>query len=240
MPEGKTEALFDAQPYEVDFSAAVVAVRDDLVALDRTLFYPVGGGQPADTGELTAVAGERIQVIGSHWDETNRAIIWHRLDHAGALQAGMQVSGRIDWSMRYRHMKIHTCLHLLCSLIDAPVTGCGIGHERGRLDFDLPEMSLSREAITEGLNTLIQRGIDVTTHLVPPTEHDKVLSLVRNKYVLPPRSDNAVKIIQVGDIDIQPCGGTHLRNTAEIGEVVCEKIEKKGRQNRRIVIGFVN
>jgi Ser-tRNA(Ala) deacylase AlaX len=239
MLEEKTEALFDAQPYEVDFSATVVAVHGDLVALDRTLFYPVGGGQPADTGELVSPTSERIQVVGAARGEVNRSIIWHRLDRVGALQAGMPVRGQIDWSTRYKYMKMHTCLHLLCSMIAAPVTGCGIGRERGRLDFDLPEISLSREAITDGLNILIRRGVDVTTHLVPSTEHDRVLSLVRNKYALPPRSDNAVKIIQVGDIDIQPCGGTHLRNTAEIGEAVCEKIEKKGRQNRRIVIGFV-
>jgi misacylated tRNA(Ala) deacylase len=235
----KTAALFDESPYETKFSASVVAIKANLIALDRTLFYPTGGGQPGDIGKFALSDGAELQVVDTFRDHENRSIIWHRVDSdTSSLHAGLTFEGEIDWRLRYQHMKMHTCLHLLCAIIDAPVTGCGISCDKGRLDFDLPDMKMTRDDITRSINDMIRNRTAVDTLLVPPAEHSNAMNLVRNKYAFPPVSDNPVKIIRIGDIDIQPCGGTHLRNTSEIGEIICEKIDKKGKQNRRIVLKF--
>jgi misacylated tRNA(Ala) deacylase len=241
MSSNTSVPMFDELPYERSFNAVVIERRDNLVAFDQTLFYPVGGGQPGDTGQLLQQNGCHARIVDTYRDDTDRSLIWHRLEEGSALpQAGDRISAELDWDTRYRNMKMHTCLHLLCSLFDAPVTGCSMGQGKGRLDFDLPEMTMTKEQITEALNALISRQIDVETRLISPDQYDTALTLVRNRYALPPRSANAVKMIEVRGIDIQPCGGTHIRNTGEIDQVVCEKIDKKGRQNRRIVLRFVN
>ncbi|MFC0398246.1 alanyl-tRNA editing protein [Paraburkholderia rhizosphaerae] len=241
MTSHTSTPLFDEQPYERSFKATIIEKCDNLLGFDRTLFYPVGGGQQGDVGYLTQTNGNRTRIVDTFRDDTNRSLIWHRLGegHEG-LRVGDAIVAELDWSARYLNMKMHTCLHLLCSLIDAPVTGCSIGQGKGRLDFDLPETTLTKEQITESLNALIADRIEVETRLISPNEYDTALALVRNRYALPPRSANAVKMIEVRGIDIQPCGGTHVRNTAEIDRVVCEKIEKKGRQNRRIGLRFVD
>jgi Ser-tRNA(Ala) deacylase AlaX len=241
MSSSTSIPLFDELPYERSFDATIIERKDNLIALDRTLFYPVGGGQPGDTGDISLAHGGQLRIVDTYRDETDRSLIWHRLDEsADAWQAGAKVSAQIDWAARYVNMKMHTCLHLLCSLIDAPVTGCSMGQGKGRLDFDLPEMTLTKDQISEALNALISQRIDVETRLISPDQYDTALALVRNRYALPPRSASAVKMIEVRGIDIQPCGGTHVRNTAEIDRVVCEKIDKKGKQNRRIVLRFVD
>ncbi|WP_158907028.1 alanyl-tRNA editing protein [Burkholderia sp. L27(2015)] len=241
MKNNATAPLFDETPYEITFEATVIDSREDLVAFDRTLFYPAGGGQPGDTGFITHANGSRARVMETHRDDTDRSLIWHRLEgDIEALAVGLTVTGEVDWEVRYDNMKMHTCLHLLCSLIDAPVTGCSMGQGKGRLDFDLPEMTMSKDEITKSLNALIASQIEVETRLISPDHYDAALALVRNRYALPPRSTNSVKMIEVRGVDIQPCGGTHIRNTSEIGQVVCEKIDKKGRQNRRIVLRLVD
>jgi Ser-tRNA(Ala) deacylase AlaX len=241
MNSNTSMPLFDELPYERSFDATIIERKDNLIALDRTLFYPVGGGQPGDTGEISRADVGPLRIVDTYRDDTDRSLIWHRLDEGcDAWQAGDKVTAQIDWAARYVNMKMHTCLHLLCSLIDAPVTGCSMGQGKGRLDFDLPEMTLSKDQITEALNALISQRIDVDTRLISPDEYDTALALVRNRYALPPRSASAVKMIEVRGVDIQPCGGTHVRNTAEIDQVVCEKIDKKGRQNRRIVLRFAD
>jgi misacylated tRNA(Ala) deacylase len=241
MKGNATMPLFDETPYETTFEATVIDSRADRIALDRTLFYPTGGGQPGDTGFITHANGSRVRVVETYRDDTDRSLIWHRLEgDIEALAAGLTVAGEVDWEARYDNMRMHTCLHLLCSLIDAAVTGCSMGQGKGRLDFDLPEMSMSKDEITRSLNALIASQIEVETRLISPDNYDAALALVRNRYALPPRSANSVKMIEVRGVDTQPCGGTHIRNTSEIGQVVCEKIDKKGRQNRRIVLRFVD
>ena len=142
----ETLALFDSAPYQNAFSARVIAISEQGIALEHTLFYPTGGGQPGDTGHLTLADGTRVQVTGTVRDPVLRSIIWHQVDHyPEQLAAGVQVDAGLDWERRYQHMKMHTCLHLLCSLIDAPVTGCSISADKGRLDFDLPEMTLDKD-----------------------------------------------------------------------------------------------
>ncbi|MGH8352517.1 MAG: alanyl-tRNA editing protein [Pseudomonas sp.] len=235
----KTLALFDDAPYQSSFSARVVALGELGVALDQTLFYPTGGGQPGDVGAFFLEDGSAIPIVGTQRDPQQRGLIWHRLEgDPPPLSPGLGLKGSIAWGRRYQHMKMHTCLHLLCSLIDAPVTGCSIGDEKGRLDFDLPEMSLDKEAITQALNELIRSGIEVKTRRMPAADYAAVLGLTRTQAAAPPVFEGAVRVIEIAGVDVQPCGGTHVRNTAEIGRVVCDRIEKKSKHNRRVVLRF--
>lgn len=168
-----------------------------------------------------------------------RSQIWHRVDtpvEAAALDG--KITGELDWQYRLDNMCMHTCLHLLCAVVPAPVTGCSMGAGKGRLDFDLPKMESTKDEITRRLNEMISNRIMVSTALVAPENRASLLGLVRNRYALPPETTDSIKVIHVDGVDVQPCGGTHVANTGEIPRVVCEKIEKKGRQNRRIVLRF--
>lgn len=237
----KTQALFDKAPYERTFGARVIAISGQGVALDRTLFYPTGGGQPADIGYLTLADGTRAMVLDVKRDATDRSLIWHLVDadSAAGIQNGMILQGDIDWARRYAHMKMHTCLHLLCSVLDAPVTGCGISHEKGRLDFDIPEMLFDKATITQALNALISSGGEVMTQMMDASDYAAALTITRTASAAPPVIQGMVRVIEIPDVDRQPCGGTHVRSLEEIGEVVCDKIEKKSQHNRRVTIRFV-
>lgn len=233
----RTEVLFDTQPYLKKAIGRVIAVRDDLVALDQTLFFPLGGGQPGDRGTLHLASGENRAVCGTFRDREHNNLIWQQLNQPLAPDlVGRPVEMMLDWDWRYDNMRIHTCLHLLCSLIKASVTGCKMEANKGSLDFDMPELEMSREDMLAKLNELVGRGVEVSTALVPPSERERLLGLVRNRYALPPASAEAVKLITVNGVDIQPCGGTHLNNTAEIGDVLSVKVESKGKANRRITV----
>jgi misacylated tRNA(Ala) deacylase len=233
----ETLALFDNQPYRSEFSARVIAVVDQGIVLEHTLFYPTGGGQPGDIGHFTLVDGTRMEVVATVRDPLLPSIIWHQVEHCPPhLCAGTLVNASLDWERRYQHMKMHTCLHLLCSLIDAPVTGCSISADKGRLDFDLPEMTLDKDSITRDLNALIEQGHEVSTLSMSATEYSARQPLTRA--VAPPSAQGALRLIDIAGIDIQPCGGTHVFNTREIGRVYCEKIEKKSKHNRRVILRF--
>lgn len=235
----ETLSLYDDAPYQRTFSARVIAVSDQGVALESTLFYPTGGGQPGDTGHLVLPDGISVTVIGTQRDPLLRSIIWHQLDiQPSHITVGLEVQGRIDWERRYQHMKMHTCLHLLCSIIDAPVTGCSIGHEKGRLDFDLPEMTLDKEVISHSLNEMVNGGLEVKAHSIPASEYTELLRITRTQATAPPIILGRVRVIEIPGVDIQPCGGTHVGNTQEIGQVYCEKIEKKSKHNRRVTLRF--
>ncbi|MEB0106738.1 alanyl-tRNA editing protein [Pseudomonas sp. MH9.3] len=235
----ETLALFDSAPYQNTFSARVRAVGEHGIALEHTLFYPTGGGQPGDTGRFILADGTRVDVIGTVRDPVSRAIIWHQVHQCPAqLIAGVQVEAEIDWDRRYLHMKMHTCLHLLCSIIDAPVTGCSISADKGRLDFDLPEMTLDKDSITRDLNALIEQAHEVKTLSMPASEYATLLQITRTQAVAPPVIQGSVRVIDIAGVDIQPCGGTHVANTDEIGRVFCEKIEKKSKHNRRVILRF--
>lgn len=235
----QTRALFDEAPYQHCFTARVLAVSEQGVALDQTLFYPTGGGQPGDQGHLLLPDGSAVAVLGTQRDPLLRALIWHQLEDgtAARLQAGMEVQGCLDWELRHRHMRMHTCLHLLCALIDAPVTGCSIAADKGRLDFDLPESTLDKEQLTTQLNELITAALEVRAQELPASEYNRLLELCRTR-IPPPANQGVVRVIDIPGIDLQPCGGTHVQNTAEIGVVVCDKIEKKSRHNRRVTLRF--
>jgi misacylated tRNA(Ala) deacylase len=232
-----TETLFDTQPYLKQAPGKVIAVNEDLIALDQTIFFPVGGGQPGDRGTLCLESGELRTVLSTFRDRVDSARIWLQLDEPLTLDsAGSIVETTLDWSWRYDNMRIHTCLHLLCSLIKSPVTGCKMTANKGSLDFDMPELEMSREDMLARLKELVKKGIKVSATLVSPSEREGILSLVRNRYALPPDSAEAIKIITVDGVDIQPCGGTHLDNTAEIEDVLTVKVENKGKANRRITV----
>jgi misacylated tRNA(Ala) deacylase len=232
-----TELLFRDDAYATEFSAQVLSATPGRVVLDRTLFYPEGGGQPGDTGLLTLPDGREIKITDTKKGETTGSVAHVLEDTALALEPGTRLAGRIDWHRRHRLMRMHTCLHLLSAVIIAPVTGGAVGDGYGRLDFDLPE-SPDQAEVQEKLNVLIKRDAPVSFRWITDGELDAQPELVKTLSVQPPRGAGKVRLVQVEGIDLQPCGGTHVARIGEIGEVVISKVEKKGKQNRRVCLEF--
>ena len=234
-----TEELFRTDAYLKSCEATVVDVRDGQVKLDRTVFYPTGGGQPGDTGVLT-FAGSTARVVDTRKDQEHGGIV-HIVEDGAALPAvGERVTAELDWERRHKHMRMHTCMHLLCSLVEGDVTGGQVGEAKSRLDFNIPE-SPDKEALGEKLNAVIAQDHAVRIGSITDAELDAQPDLVRTMSVAPPRGAGTVRLIEVGEdgaIDRQPCGGTHVKSTGEIGRVRIGKIENKGKQNRRINIVF--
>lgn len=229
---------FDNDAYVRRISTKAIANPDGMLVLDNTVFYPSGGGQPGDTGVIELADGRRIHIIDTKRAPENPNVILHVPQEPIALSSGIDVIAEIDWDRRYRHMRMHTCLHLLCAVIDAPVTGCAIGAERGRLDFDLPEPTIDKETITARLSDLIARNVYVSTRQIMNKELQELPEYVRSRSVAPPVFDGWIRIVEIAGVDVQACGGTHVSQTGEIGSVCCTKIEKKSRHNRRVVIEF--
>ena len=232
-----TELLFRADAYATDFEAEVLSAEAGRVVLDRTLFYPEGGGQPGDTGLLRLPDGREFTVSDARKGAQPDEVVHVLTDAAAMLAPGTRLAGRIDWDRRHRLMRMHTCLHLLSAVIVAPVTGGAVGDGYGRLDFDLPE-SPEREDVQEKLNALIRRDAPVSFRWISDAELDAQPELVKTLSVQPPRGHGRVRLVEVEGIDLQPCGGTHVRRIGEIGEVVIAKVEKKGKQNRRVRLEF--
>ena len=233
-----TEEVFRQDAYAQSCAARVTAVDDAGVRLDRTVFYPLGGGQPGDVGELVLGDGTTVPIVDTRKGEAPGEIV-HVPD--GPVDPGLVGSGitaRIDWSRRHRLMRMHTCMHLLCSLVPAPVTGGSIRDGSGRLDFDLPESTLDKQDLTERLNRLVAEDHTVTARWIGEEELDANPSLVRTMSVAPPRGQGTVRVLDIEGVDLQPCGGTHVASSGEIGRVRVTKIEKKGRQNRRVSVAF--
>lgn len=230
-----TAEVFRDDAYARRCEATVVAVGEDGIQLDRTVFYPMGGGQPGDRGSLTLVDGTRLEVADTR-KGTTPGIINHVV--AGELPSnlvGQTVEAEIDWSRRFRLMRVHTLLHLLGSVVGAGVTGGSIRDDgSGRLDFDLPDPTLDKEAITAGLNELVENDHAVTPRWVDEQELDASPELVRTMSVTPPRGQGRVRLLEIEGVDLQACGGTHVARTGEIGAVEVRKIEKKGKHNRRV------
>lgn len=236
-----TELVYRADAYAREITARVIAASAEGVVLDRTVFYARGGGQPGDQGFLRWPGGEMTVADTRKGEEET---VLHIPAPGAVLPAvGSEVVAVLDWPRRHRLMRMHTALHLLCSLIPgAGVTGGQIGAERSRLDFDLPEPP-SREALTEGLNALIAADHPVAETWISEAELDANPGLVRTLSVQPPRGTGRIRLVRIGDaaapVDLQPCGGTHVRRTGEIGRVEVAKIENKGRANRRVSIVLV-
>lgn len=231
-----TENVFYQDSYASRCDATVTAIGDGTVTLDRTVFYPMGGGQPGDTGKIVFGDGVEITVIDTRKDGNN---IVHRVDgDTATLRVGDAVNAEIDWDRRYRHMRMHTCLHLLCSLVDAPVTGGSVAADKARLDFDLPESTLDKLALTASLNELVAADHPISIEWISDQQLQQQTELVRTMSVKPPMGHGRVRLINIADVDLQPCGGTHLKSTGEIGAVRVRKIEKKGKLNRRVILVF--
>lgn len=236
---------FDEDAYRATCDATVVAVHPEGIELDQTVFYARSGGQAGDTGTLVPRGvqdGQTVAIADTVYSPDRQTVLHVPADDVDLtlLSPGTPVTASIDWDRRHHLMRLHTCLHLLGSLIPVPVTGCGISPESGRIDFDLPESTLDRETLTTQLNELISRDTPVRIDLITPQELAAQPELVRTIGAAPPAGASAIRIIHIDGIDRQPCGGTHVRTTGEIGRVVVTKIEKKSRQNRRVAVAFAD
>jgi misacylated tRNA(Ala) deacylase len=232
-----TLELYTRDSYLRGADATVVAVDARGIVLDRTPFYALGGGQPGDRGVLRTPGGNEVPITATLRDRETREVL-HVPDpaFAEALRPGERVSAEIDWELRHRHMRVHTCLHLLCALLPYPVTGGSIRPDSGRLDFDIPEPILDKLALSEQLAELIARDAPVQLESISEAELRAAPELVRTLQVGPPVVDGRARVVHIVGIDRQPCGGTHLARIGEIGVARVARIEKKGRLNRRIEI----
>lgn len=230
-----TEELFREDSYLKTCDASVTGVDGSRVYLDRTVFYPTGGGQPGDTGVLRDVDGREYRVVDTV--KTDQGIA-HILDEAAeAPETGARITVEIDWERRYRLMKMHTCMHVLSHVVPLGVTGGSIRDGSARLDFDAPD-PLDKDDINRRLNEVIHAGAGVSKRWITDEELDAKPDLVKTLSVQPPRGSGRIRLIEIDGLDLQPCGGTHLDDINEIGPVRVKKIEKKGRHNRRVVVEF--
>lgn len=233
-----TEEIFREDAYVKTCDARVTAVDNAGIHLDRTVFYPMGGGQPGDTGSLRLGDGSEIRIADTRKDAVSGDIVHIPDGEVPSGLEGQQVEAAIDWDRRHRLMRMHTLMHLLCSVIPAGVTGGSIRDGSGRLDFDLPESTLDKEHITAELNRLVEENHPVSSRWISDEELSSNPELVRTMSVKPPMGTGKVRIMNVEGIDLQPCGGTHVAATGEIGPVRVRKIEKKGKHNRRVNLEF--
>jgi len=215
-------------------SGNVTAVDGEWIELDQTIFYPLGGGQPGDTGTIASKGGSRFKVLDTRKGET-AGQVRHQLDTVDhGLVPGETVDTELDWDRRYKHMRMHTSMHLLGSLIPVPVTGGSVGADKSRLDFDLGNHQIDKEDLTARMNALVADAHPVAFGTITETELDERPELVRTMSVQPPRGAGDIRTVRIEGVDYQPCGGTHVNNTSEIGTVRVSKIENKGRRNRRV------
>lgn len=228
-----TEELFREDSYLKTCEAQVVSVSETGIVLDRTVFYPMGGGQPGDSGTLKTADGRTVEIADTRKVDGKHTHI--PAEDQPGLNEGDAVSAEIDWDRRYRHMRVHTAMHALCSLVDGAVTGGQIGDGKGRLDFDIPGERPDKEALTEALQALVAADHAVSVSSITDEELEANPDLVRTMSVKPPTGAGRVRMLRIGeDVDFQPCGGSHLKSTGEIGPIRVGKIENKGKQNRRI------
>jgi len=237
-----TDELFREDAHLFACDATVTALDARGVHLDRTVFYPQGGGQAGDRGELVLADGTRLVIADTRKGEQPGEIV--HVPAAGQdevlarFAAGTQVQAHIEQSRRERHMRFHTATHLLCALVPHAVNGCSITADYARLDFHMSE-PLDKEALTAGIARLVGEAHPVSHRWISEAELDANPGLVRSMSVQPPRGQGRVRVLEIEGVDLQPCGGTHVANTAEIGAVVVTKIEKKSAMTRRVVLGFV-
>ena len=244
-----TQDLFRTDAYQTECTATVTAVTEAGIVLDRTVFYPLGGGQAGDSGWLVLADGTELPIADTRKAKDAEGKPTADIVHVptpeqdavlAALQAGSAVTARIDWARRHRLMRFHTTTHLLCHLVPQLVNGCSITPDYARLDFNMTD-PLDKDTLTAGIAALVAAAHPVTVGQITDAELDANPALVKSMSVSPPRGSGVVRTIKIGNteqIDLQPCGGTHVANTAEIGAVVVTKIEKKSATTRRVVLGF--
>lgn len=232
-----TKELFREDGYLKQCDAKVIEQQDNKIALDQTVFYPVGGGQPGDTGRLIRQDGAAVAVLDTIKNRDS-GTIWHIIDEGLLLEQGERLSAEIDWERRYSLMRLHSCMHMLCAIVPAPVTGGSIRDEgTARLDFDLPEPP-DKAALNDQLNALTSSDHAMHLKWITDEEMQVQADLVRTMSVKPPMGSGRVRLVEFAEVDLQPCGGTHVANSKEIGAVTIQSIKKKGKLNRRITIAL--
>jgi len=244
-----TQELFRADAYLQDCTATVIAIDEQGIVLDRTVFYPLGGGQAGDSGVLVLADGSELAIADTRKGKDPDGRPAHRICHLPApgqderliqLKPGDAVTARVDWQRRHKLMRFHTTTHLLCHLVPQLVNGCSITPDYARLDFNMTD-PLDKEALTAGIARLVAAAHPVAVGSITDEELDANPALVKSMSVQPPRGTGRIRTIRIGSdtaIDFQPCGGTHVASTAEIGAVIVTKIEKKSASTRRVVLGF--
>jgi misacylated tRNA(Ala) deacylase len=236
-----TECLFRDDSYLKQCDARVVAITEQGgIVLDRTVFYANSGGQPGDTGALTAPDGTAIPIANAVYTDAAKSEIAH-IPAAGSssVKPGDKVTAAIDWDKRYARMRMHTALHLLSAVLPYAVTGGSVGESESRLDFDIPESGLDKDAITAKVNEMIASDAAVLSRWISDEQLAANPGLVKTMSVKPPMGTGQVRLIEIANLDLQPCGGTHVRSVAEIGAVRVTQIEKKGKLNRRVRLALV-
>jgi len=222
--------LFIENSYLKNFETKIKKIENNNVILEQTAFYAKSGGQPGDIGKIIFNENE-FNIVDTIYDLEKNII--HVCENTDGLKIGEIINGKIDWNIRYKHMRMHSALHLLCSLIPYDVTGGQISFEKSRLDFNA-ENKIEKEEIEIKINQLVQENHEISFLWITNEELNKQPDLVRTMSVKPPRSNNKIRLVKIGSIDLQPCGGTHVKSTKEIGEIKIGKIENKGKLNRRV------
>ncbi len=224
--------LFENDAYLNQFEAKIIKIikEDNHIELNQTAFYAKSGGQPGDKGEIER-GSSKIQVLETI-KENNKII--HIVDDLKDLEENCDIIGKINWDLRYKHMRMHTALHLLCSIVPLGVTGGQIGYEKSRLDFNDPDKLIDKEELEEKINLLVEDNHNVTTEVIESRILELKPELVRTMSVKPPQVDGKIRLVRIGEVDLQPCGGTHVKSTTEIGKIQIGKIENKGKMNKRI------
>lgn len=254
---GMTQDLFRTDAYLTECTATVTALSDQGIVLDRTVFYPLGGGQAGDAGTLVLADGRTLPISDTRKEKDAEGHFTNHICHIPSsngdsslsvqdfcrqhgLQVGDTVTAQIDWARRHRMMRFHTTTHLLCHVVPQLVNGCSITPDAARLDFNMTA-PLDKDALTAAIAALVAAAHPVTVGSITDAELDANPALVKSMSVSPPRGSGQIRTIRIGNtglIDFQPCGGTHVANTSEIGAVVVTKIEKKSATSRRVVLGF--
>jgi len=224
------ELLFREDPYLKSCEATIVAVHGEAVELDRTVFYPLGGGQAGDTGKIGA-----WRVLDTRKGPLADQVL-HVLEPGASAPAGSKVELQLDWERRHRLMRLHTALHLLGAVVKAPVTGGRIAEDKAHLDFDIEMERLVKDAIEAQLNELVRAGVATRPMWITDTELDARPELVKTMSVAPPRGEGRVRLMEIPGIDLQACGGTHVANTAEIGMLKVVRIRSEGKRNKRVTV----
>jgi len=226
--------LFEKDSYLKEFETKIININKEnkTIELEDTAFYAKGGGQPGDTGYIV-IESEQIQVVDTIKKEGS---IFNVVENIKNAEKEKKLIGKIDWGKRYKHMRMHSALHLMCSIIPMDVTGGQIGFEKSRLDFNDPEKKINKEEIEEKINSLVKENHTINYEYLDSKILEEKPEIVRTMSVKPPKINGKIRLVRIGNIDYQPCGGTHVNSTIEIGEIKISKVENKGRMNRRVNI----
>ena len=236
-----TEEIFRTNSYLRECEAKIVSVNElGGIVLDRSVFYPAGGSQPGDSGILCLSNGSEINIATTVKGKGTENVVHVPAEAQFAPKPGAKVTAILDWDRRYKHMQMHTALHLMCSVVSAGVTGNQIGAEKSRMDFDMGDEKLDKNEIAAFVNALIDADYPTKIDYITDEELDAQPEIIPTMSVSPPRGTGQIRLMKIGDIDLQPCGGTHVERTGEIRHIQVTKIESKGKRNRRVNITFVD